>query len=88
MITIQLPAQLASLAEGKKFLTVEAKSLSEVFCKIDEVAPMLRSQIFDANGAIRQFMGIFVNGNQIDEIGEAIVPDDSNILIVMAVAGG
>ncbi len=76
------------LAEGKKYLTVEAGALSEVFCKIDEVAPMLRSQIFDANGAIRQFMGIFVNGNQVDEIGDTIVPSDSNILIVMAVAGG
>lgn len=91
MIKVHLPSQLTGLADGRKCIEVHAaSSLSEVFRKIDEAAPMLRSQIFDSNGAIRQFIGIFLDERQINDLenGAQPVREDSQILIIMSVAGG
>jgi len=53
MVNVQLPSQLSNLAAGRKRVDLEASTLGEVFRKLDETAPMIRSQIFDATGAIR-----------------------------------
>jgi hypothetical protein len=90
MINVQLPSQLSSLADGRTKLSVQASTLGEVFAKIDEVAPMVRSQLFDPTGAVRQFVGIFVDNKQISEVGDGALPvrPGSDMLIVMSVAGG
>ena len=90
MLTFTLPSQLAALAEGKRTITVDASSLGEAFAKLDSVAPMLRSQLFDAAGSIRQFVGLFVDNRQVLALGDGSQPvgDGSNIVIVQAVAGG
>jgi hypothetical protein len=90
MVEIYLPTQLSSLAAGRKKIEVEASTLSEVFLKIDEIAPMLRSQIFDARGVSRRFVAIFVDEHQISSVcdGACSVRDTSQIRIVVSVAGG
>lgn len=90
MVSIQLPSQLGDLAGGRKLLQVQALTLGEVFCKLDEEAPMIRSQIFDATGAIRQFVGLFLDERQICDVGDGSQPvhSGSQLLIVMSVAGG
>jgi adenylyltransferase/sulfurtransferase len=90
MVRIQLPSQLSGLVSNQTYLEVTASNLKEVFSKIDQSAPMVRSQIFDANGAIRQFVGLFLDERQICEIGNGMQPvrENSQILIVMAIAGG
>jgi molybdopterin synthase sulfur carrier subunit len=90
MANVQLPSQLASLADGRKSIEVQASTLGEVFREIDELAPMIRSQIFDANNAIRQFVGVFVDEHQVNDLGDGSQPvhGESRIFIVMSVAGG
>lgn len=90
MVSVELPSQLSGLAAGRKRIEIQAATLGEVFVKIDEVAPMIRSQIFDASGAIRQFVGLFVDERQISDLGDGAQPvrQGGQVLIVMAVAGG
>lgn len=90
MIHIQLPSQLSGLAGGQRRLGVQASTLGEVFSRVDEIAPMIRSQIFDSSGGIRQFVGVFLDERQLIEFGDGSQPvrDGSQILIVMSVAGG
>jgi len=90
MASIQLPSQLAGLAEGRKQIKVDASTLGEALRKLDDEAPMIRSQIFDASGAIRQFVGLFLDERQISDIGDGAQPvgPDSQLLVVMSVAGG
>jgi adenylyltransferase/sulfurtransferase len=90
MIKVELPSQLSGLAAGHRYFELDASTLGEVFGKIDEIAPMIRSQIFDPDGAIRQFVGVFVDEQQIRNIGDGSQPisDGSRVLIVMSVAGG
>ncbi|MGE8599683.1 MAG: hypothetical protein ACN6N2_10020 [Acinetobacter calcoaceticus] len=90
MINVQLPSQLCGLASGQKNLLLQANTLKEVFYKIDEIAPMIRSQIFDSSGNVRQFVGVFLNEQQINDLenGAQQIHPDSQIVIVMSVAGG
>lgn len=90
MINVQLPSQLSVFADDRKNLIINAASLEEVFYKIDEIAPMIRSQIFDSFGNVRQFVGLFLNEQQVNDLdnGSQQIPSDSQIIIVMSVAGG
>lgn len=90
MIVIKLPTQLRAFADGQKSLEVTALSLGEAFSELDEVAPMIRSQVFDAEGRVRAFVGVFVNSEQLTALGDGSMPlrGGSQVSIVMAVAGG
>ncbi|MGC7404212.1 hypothetical protein ACPWR0_21875 [Pandoraea pneumonica] len=90
MARIKIPPQLGSLVEGRKHIDISASNIRDVFLTIDELFPMVRSQIFDANGKVRDFVGLFVEGVQIREISDEnqTVSEDGEILIVIAVAGG
>lgn len=93
MITMQLPAQLARLAdlpEGHRQISLDGTTLGEAMANLDLKAPMLRSQLVDADGCFRQFVGFFVDGQQLEELGDGTMPlrPGSEIVVVAAVAGG
>ena len=90
MLTFKLPSQLYGLAGGRKTIDVEAATLGEAFRQLDTAAPMLRSQLFDGNGNVRQFVGLFLNNRQVTAVGadDQPVHEGSLVTIVMAVAGG
>lgn len=90
MPVVKLPSQLAGLAEGKTSIAVNAATIKEAFVALDQVAPMVRSQLFHKDGAMRPFVGIFVDGNQvIDPLAEDhLLQTASTLLVVMSVAGG
>lgn len=89
MATLKLPSQMAALVDGQRTLTVPAETLEEAFQQLDAVAPMARSQVLEADGRVRRFVGVFVDNRQVRNIreGGALAPN-STITFVMAVAGG
>lgn len=90
MITINLPSQLRTFTNGQKAVKVQAATFGEAIHRLDDISPMIRPQVFDATGAIRRFVGVFVNNEQVAEMEQSAEPiaDGSTITIVMAVAGG
>jgi hypothetical protein len=90
MTNIRLPAQLAGFAGGRREFSFEANTLSEIFDQFDQIAPMIRSQVFDGADTIRQFVGLFVNGKQVIETGDSWkgLECGGELTIVMSVAGG
>jgi sulfur-carrier protein len=90
MVNVQLPSQFSALIAGQKNLSIHASTLVEVFQKLDEIAPMIRSQIFDTTGSIRQFVGMFIDERQVNNLREEVhtLRNGCQILIVISVAGG
>jgi molybdopterin converting factor small subunit len=90
MITFKLPTQLRALAGGQKTIEVSATTLGDAFRQLDAAAPMIRSQVFDEAGNVRTFVGVFVNAQQLTSLSDDSRPlhPDSQVSIVMAVAGG
>ncbi|WP_141100918.1 MoaD/ThiS family protein [Roseateles aquatilis] len=90
MVVVTLPSQLAGLAGGRRNFELQAHTLSEVFERLHEQVPMIRSQIFDSSGALRQFVAVFVDGKQayLQGAGNGSLHAESQVLIVLSVAGG
>ena len=90
MPTLILPSQLQALADGRRRLELRASTLGEALAELDREAPMLRSQLLEPGGAIRQFVGLFVDGQQLQDLGDGRQPlhAESELRIVLAVAGG
>jgi hypothetical protein len=89
-VTFRLPSQLLALADGRRSIPVQAATLGQALSQLDAAAPMVRSQLFTQAGAIRQFVGLFLDGQQVAELGDGSqgVREGSQVIIVMAVAGG
>lgn len=90
IVNVQLPSQLSDFAAGHRDIEIEASTLGEVFRKLDEVAPMIHSQIFDTAGSLRQFVCIFIDEKQVCDLGDGSHPvrNGCQLLIIMSVAGG
>lgn len=90
MPTLTVPPQLAALAGGRRTVAIEAGTLAEAFQQLDVIAPMLRSQLLESSGMVRQFVGLFVDNKQVISLndGELSLAPGSQIAVVMAVAGG
>ena len=88
-----LPSVLQPLAGGQSFLTAPADSAVTVEEVLDVVTggyPALSRRLRDEAGAIRRFVNIYVNGNEIRRLhglGTEVSPGQE-VLIIQSVAGG
>ena len=92
-ISVVLPSVLQPLAGGPSFLTAPADTAVTVEGVLDTVTgeyPALSRRLRDETGAIRRYVNIYVNGNEIRRLqGLATeVSPGQEVLIIQSVAGG
>lgn len=88
-----LPAVLQPLAGGQSSLTAPAEGAVTVEWLLDSVAeeyPALSRRLRDETGAVRRYVNIYVNGNEIRRLqGLATnVAPGQEVLVLQSVAGG
>jgi molybdopterin converting factor small subunit len=89
-VTLQLPAVLAKLADGRRTLEARGATLGDV---VDDVAtrfPALAPRLRDEAGKPYAFVTFYVNDDDARFQGgfAASVRDGDEIIIVPAIAGG
>jgi len=68
---------------------VAGSTVRECIDAVDAQYPGFGELVFDADGKIRRFATLFVNGDELDrEAGDTQVSGDDRIEILAAVAGG
>ena len=92
-IHVVLPSMLQPLAGGQSFLTAPAATEVTVAGVLDLVAeeyPALSRRLRDETGAIRRYVNIYVNGNEIRRLQGLSTPvsPGGEVLIIQSVAGG
>ncbi|MET4097196.1 MoaD/ThiS family protein [Arthrobacter sp. UYCu712] len=92
-ITVLLPSVLQPLAGGQSILTAPADVAVTVAGVLDSVTggyPALSRRLRDETGAVRRYVNIYVNGNEIRRLqGLATeVSPGQELLIIQSVAGG
>ena len=92
-ITVLLPSVLQPLAGGQSILTAPADGAVTVAGVLDSVTggyPALSRRLRDETGAVRRYVNIYVNGNEIRRLqGLATeVSPGQELLIIQSVAGG
>ncbi len=92
-ISVLLPSVLQPLAGGQSILTAPADEAVTVAGVLDSVTggyPALSRRLRDETGAVRRYVNIYVNGNEIRRLqGLATeVSPGQELLIIQSVAGG
>lgn len=91
-VEVVLPGVLADLAGGSRHLAVDAGggTLGELLDAVDAVHPALGRRIRDEVGALRRFVNVYVDGEDVRFAGGtgAPVPDGAVVQVLPSVAGG
>jgi sulfur-carrier protein len=90
MVTLQLPAVLAKLADGRRTLEASGATLGDVVSDVATRFPGLAPRLRDQTGNPYPFVTFYVNEDDARVRGgfAAAVRDGDEIIIVPAIAGG
>ena len=92
-ITVLLPGVLQPLVGGQSYLTASADGAVTVGQLLDTVTgeyPVLARRLRDETGALRRFVNIYVNGDEVRRLKglDTEVAGGQEVLIIQSVAGG
>ena len=92
-VEVVLPGFLADLAGGTKHVHVEVGdggTLAAVLDRLAEGRPLLDRRIRDETGAVRRFVNVYVDGEDVRYEGGVTTPvgDGSVVHVMPSVAGG
>ena len=92
-VEVVLPGVLADLAGGEKHVLVEVGdggTLAAVLDRLAEGRPLLDRRIRDETGAVRRFVNVYVDGEDVrfDQGVRTPVGDGATVHVMPSVAGG
>jgi molybdopterin synthase sulfur carrier subunit len=89
-VRVKLPTQLREAAGGAGEAEVEGATVGEVLDALFDRYGELRDRLSDGDGALRRFVNVYVDGEDI-RFGDGLdtpVADGGEVQILPAVAGG
>jgi adenylyltransferase/sulfurtransferase len=90
MSTIRLPGALQPLAGGVDEIEVQAATVEAALAILVERYPRLRRHLFDERGALRGYVNVYLNEEDVRFLADrpAHLQSEDVITIVPSVAGG
>ncbi len=87
---IRIPTPLRKLTGGNEIVQVTGATVGELLAGLETQFPGVRERICDEKGAVRRFVNVFVNDEDIRFLAnqETTVKPGDEISIVPAIAGG
>jgi molybdopterin converting factor small subunit len=86
MVRVRLPPLLRPLAGGADAVRAEGVTLRAVITDLDRRFPGMADRVID-DGAIRGDVMIAVGGDEVSDL-DAPIPEDAEVHILPAIAGG
>jgi molybdopterin synthase sulfur carrier subunit len=89
-VTVRIPTTMRPLSGGAKQVELAPGTLSEVIEALEVAHPGFRDRLVDEAGALRKFVNIFVDEDDVrylDGLNTAVL-DGITVSIIPAVAGG
>ena len=89
-VTVRIPTTMRPLTGGDKQVSVEPGTLSDIVAALDTAHPGLGDRLVDEDGALRKFVNIFVDDDDVRYLDglDTKVVDGITVSIIPAVAGG
>ncbi len=89
MPEVHIPPRYRGPTNGERLVVVAGDTVRECIDAVDAQYPGFGELVFDAEGKIRLFATLFVNGDELDrDAGDTRVAGNDRIEILAAVAGG
>lgn len=89
-VTIAIPTALRQFVDGQSNVAVEATNVSEALEQLAAKYPELRRHLYDDRGALRSFVNVYLNDEDIrHQSGAATAVNEGDVLLIVpAIAGG
>jgi molybdopterin converting factor small subunit len=89
-VTLLIPTALRAFTDRRAEVAVEGRTAGEAIAAFAEAYPDIRTHLYDADGALRTFINIYVGETNVKEAEglDTPVADGDTILLVPAIAGG
>ena len=90
MAQVRIPTPLRKYTGGAEAVTAEGATVAAIVADLDKRHPGIRERICDESGAVRRFVNIFANDEDIRFLKNLDTPvkESDEISIVPAIAGG
>jgi MoaD family protein len=90
MAKVRIPTPLRKFTGGAEEVPASGETVGALVADMEKNHPGIRDRIFDDKGAVRRFVNIYVNGDDIRFLSnlETPVKDADEVSIVPAIAGG
>ena len=89
-VSVRIPTILRPYTGGASEVAADGGTLAEVIDALEVAHPGLKARVLDDDGAIRRFVNVYVNDDDV-RFAEGLAtatPDGTSISIIPAVAGG
>src|SRR5688572_5206705 len=89
-VTIQIPTPLRRFTSEEGEVQVEGTTVGEALAALTERFPALRRHLFTDEGALRSFVNVFLNDEDVRHLGsnQAPVVQGDTLVIIPSIAGG
>lgn len=89
MAKLRLPTVLRPLADGSAVVEVDAADLAALAAEVRRRYPALADRLYDADGAWRDFVSVFVDGEDARYLDRAApIAASSEVQLLPAISGG
>ena len=90
MPTVRIPTPLRKITNGQEEVVAAGKTIGELIGDLEKKYPGIKDRLCDESGAVRRFVNIFQNDEDIRFLQNLDTPvkDSDEISIVPAIAGG
>ena len=89
-IPVSIPTPLRPLTDNLDTVEVDGAKISDLLTALDKKYPGIGERLLDAQGNIRRFVNVYVNGEDIRFLQDKDTPvkEGDEVSIVPAIAGG
>jgi sulfur-carrier protein len=90
MAKVRIPTPLRKLTNNEELVEINANSVGEAITQLQTRYPGIKERLVDETGAIRRFVNVYVNEEDIRFLQNQETPLKGNdeISIIPAIAGG
>ncbi len=90
MATVRIPTPLRKHTDGKEEVSAAGSTIDELITDLEKNYPGIKARICDESGAVRKFVNIFANEEDIRYLDNLQTPvnDSDEVSIIPAIAGG
>jgi molybdopterin synthase sulfur carrier subunit len=89
-VTVRIPAPLRAMTGGETEISVGGASVAQALGELETRYPGIRARLRDDEGALRRFVNLYVNGEDVRFLQglETSLESGDEVSIIPAVAGG
>ncbi len=90
MTTVRIPTPMRALTRNQAEVTASGATVREVLKDLDARFPGLGARVLDERGAVRRYVNVFLNDEDIRALSELDTPvkESDRLTLIPAMAGG